>query len=126
MKSNLTTMDIESFQKEIEERNSLIDEMRVEIENLTVQKKSTVADEADKIRLRYLEGIVHELKRKLAAVTGSSHSSCKYGTTSLYDIDYSWSCMQERSFDCEEGVALSDADEENLKDKIIEISDCLT
>jgi len=106
--SSKEEMDIESSSRElIEERNVLIDEMMIEIEYLTTQKPATVVDEVDKIRLRYLEGIVHELEQKLAVATGATLRICKYGSISLYDIDYSWPYIENNKPSNEEGGATS-------------------
>ena len=110
--------------RQTEERNLLIDEMRVEIERLGAQNKSLVSNEADKIRLRYLEGIVHELKRKLAAATGSSPSDYTFGSTSLYDIENSWGCFQEKSFHIED-IASSDNEKINPTKKVTKESEVL-
>ena len=93
--------------RQTEERNLLIDEMRVEIERLGAQNKSLISNEADKILFRYRKGVVHELKRNLAAATGSSPSDYTFGSTSLYDIENSRGCFREKSFHVED-IASSD------------------
>jgi len=105
--SSKEELDIESSRKLMEERNALIDEMMIEIEYLTTQKPAPVVDEADKIRLRYLEGIVHELEQKLAVATGATLRICKYGSISLYDIDNSWPYIENNKPSNEEGGATS-------------------
>jgi len=103
---------VEYLLKGIEERNSLIDEMRIEIE-----RKLTMTDEVDRIRLHYLEGIVHDLERKLAVATGSPLTSCKYGSISLYNVA---PALSINSFD---DKVTSHSDKVDMKEEMIQASD---
>mmetsp|Transcript_184 Transcript_184/g.174 ORF Transcript_184/g.174 Transcript_184/m.174 type:complete len:566 (-) Transcript_184:46-1743(-) len=84
-------IEIKSLMEDIEERNIVIDEMRMEIDRLNEENKVESSHQADKVRLHYLESIVHDLERKLAEAKGVNPSTTRYGSLSLFDIDYSWS-----------------------------------
>ena len=67
---------------------------------------------------------MHELKRNLAAATGSSPSDCTFGSTSLYDIENSRGCFREKSFHVED-IASSDNKKMDPTKKVTKESEVL-
>jgi len=95
-----------SLQEDIEERDSIIEEMRDEIQRLTDRKKMQPSHEADRVRLRYLEGIVRDLEKKLANAKGTHRNGARYGSLGLYDVDHmnaNQSCSSNFSEDVSQG-----------------------
>ena len=57
-------LQIASLQEEIEDRNQVIEELQTELDGFVV-KTNVQSMEADKVKIKYLESIIHNLKEKL-------------------------------------------------------------
>ena len=108
-------IQIKSLREDIEERDTVIQEMKSELEQIEAKRKMEEPSAADKVRLRYLEGIVHDLERKLAEAKGTHPKSCKYGSISLFDMSYP---LENNSVDIEDNHVEKSKEMENIKSKI--------
>ena len=79
-------IQINSLKEEIEERDTVIREMREEMNKVNDARKKESSNIADKVRVRYLEGIVRDLEEKLADARGCTKHAARYGSLGYFDI----------------------------------------
>ena len=79
-------IQINSLKEDLQERDRIIQDMKGELSNLhELIEKREASHEVDKIRLRYLEGIVCDLEQQLAKA--KNKSMVKYGTIAHFDVE---------------------------------------
>ncbi len=81
-----TEIEMKLLREDIQERDAVILEMAEEIQSLKSMKMEP-SHEADKVRLRYLEGIVKGLEQKLALANGTNRNAERYGSLAFVNDD---------------------------------------
>ncbi len=80
-------IEIKNLTEDIQERDVVIQEMKNELSKYKNEKYLNPSQQSDKIRLRYLEGIVHDLEEQLAKARGSSRNAIQYGSLAYFEVE---------------------------------------
>lgn len=132
-------IQIASLMEEIEDRNAVIEELREELDSYIMVDTQVQTMELDKIKLKYLENIIHELEGKIKEMNNGngygngngtknenkSHGSSPTGKYGSMAWGWSGSCssLVDENLACAFPGAVSSSIMEDMELRIVELTE---